>query len=113
MQYKSQLFGLGGALIFINHSAVGVLCSLICILATYESKPHRPGISLFRRGDRPADAASVSLKIAEPIPVNMCRFQSPDKYAAGPIRCLGNSCVCGRDNLAENLIFRDLQDQFV
>src|SRR5215470_8000828 len=107
MQYKSQLFGLGGALIFINHSAIGVLRSLVCVLTTYESKPHRPRIILCRRCDRPANAASVSLKIAEPVPVNMRRFQSPDKYAAGPIRCRGDRCFCGRDNPAESLIFRD------
>src|SRR5215467_7013144 len=105
VEHESQTIGLGGALVLENHSAIGILRSLGCILATHEGKSHRPRIIVGRRRDGSSQAASISVKVAEPIPVDMRRFQPTDKYAARPIRGFQDRRLCGRDDAGKGLVF--------
>src|SRR6516164_3476475 len=111
MQYKSQTIGVRGALVLENHPAIGILGALVRILATYESKSHRPWIVFCWRRDRATGAASIAVRIAETIPIDMCGFQAADEHTARPIRCFRDRRFRGCDNPGEAFVFRDFYNQ--
>ena len=85
MQDEIETFTLGSMLIVEDHSAIGVLRSLADILATDKRKPNRPVVIKCWSGAGSADAASITLRIHEAIPIDTRRFQATDKHAARPI----------------------------
>src|SRR5678815_5438796 len=74
------------ALILKDHPAIAIQLAFIEALAADEGKIDRPWIVRQRRGDRPADAATVPPSIGEAVPVNARRLEMPDQHARRPIR---------------------------
>ena len=75
-----------GALILKDHPAPGVEFAFINALAADKGEVDRPWIVQGRRGDRPADAATVPLCIGEAVPVDARRPEMTDQDARRPIR---------------------------
>src|SRR3954471_20884917 len=65
VENETELIGGRRALILKEHPAIPVEPAFIDALATDEGEIHRPRIVRQRRGDRPADAATVPLSIGE------------------------------------------------
>src|SRR5215471_4807814 len=63
VENETELIGRRRALILKDHPAIGVELAFIDALAADEGKVDRPWIVRRRRGDRPADAATVPLSI--------------------------------------------------
>src|SRR6266700_185523 len=74
------------ALILKDHPAIAVELAFIDALATDKGEMDRPWIVGQRRGDRPADAATVPLSIGEAVPVDTRRLEMTDQHARRPIR---------------------------
>src|SRR5882724_6779168 len=79
-------FGGRRALILKDHPAIAVELAFINALATDKGEIDRPWIVRQRRGDRPADAATVPLSIREAVPVDARRLEVTDQHARRPIR---------------------------
>src|SRR5436305_14404237 len=69
VENETELIGGRRALILEDHPAIGVELAFIHALAADKGEIDRPWIVRRRRGDRSADAATVSLLIGEAIPV--------------------------------------------
>src|SRR5262245_47965344 len=74
------------ALILKDHPAIAIELAFIEALAADEGEIHRPWIVRQRRGDRPADAATIPLFIGEAVPVDSRRLEMTDQHARRPIR---------------------------
>ena len=74
------------ALILEDHPAIAVELAFIEALTADERETDRPWIVRQRRGDRPADAATVPLSIGEAVPVDARRLEMTDQHARRPIR---------------------------
>src|SRR5579864_6363586 len=68
VENEPELIGGRRALILEDHPAIGVEFAFIDVLATDEGEIDRPWIVRQRRGERPADAATVPLSIGEAVP---------------------------------------------
>src|SRR5579864_8890649 len=90
MQHEPNSLRFGSVLILENHSAVRVLCSLVCILATYKYKTHGPSVVHVRRCNSPAHTAAETLGIGEAVPIHTAGLESSSQHAAGPVGCRGN-----------------------
>src|SRR3954470_12151066 len=65
VENETELIGGRRALILEDHPAIAIELAFIDALAADEGKIDRPWIVRQRRGDRPADAATVPLCIGE------------------------------------------------
>src|SRR6478735_11949345 len=83
---ETELLGGRRALILKDHPAIAVELAFVDALAADEGETDRPWIVRQRRGDRPADAATVPLSVGEAVPVNAGRFEMTDQHARRPIR---------------------------
>src|ERR1044071_1054945 len=83
---ETELIGGRGALILKDHPAIAIELAFIDVLAADEGEIDRPWIVRQRRGNRPADAAAVSLAIGEAIPVDARRLEMTDQHTRRPIR---------------------------
>src|SRR3954447_21329366 len=70
VEHETELIGGRRALILEDHPAIAVEPAFIDALAADEGEIHRPRIVRQRRGDRAANAATVSFSIREAIPVD-------------------------------------------
>ena len=86
VENKTKLIGGRRALILEDHSAIAVEPAFIDALAADKGEIDRPRIVRQRRGDRPADAATVPLSIGEAVPVDARRLEMTDQHARRPIR---------------------------
>src|SRR5262245_4496883 len=68
------------ALVLEDHPAIAVELAFIDALAADEGEIDRPWIVRQRRGDRPADAATVPLSIGEAVPVDARRLEVTDQH---------------------------------
>src|SRR5215469_14872280 len=86
MQDKSEAILFCGVFILEDHFPVGVLCSLVGILARHKSKAHWPRVihGWCRNGS--TDAAPIALAISEAVPVDSGRLQPAYKHPTGPVR---------------------------
>src|SRR4029434_4066506 len=76
VENETELIGGRDALILQDHPAIAVEPAFIDALAADEGEIDRPWIVRQRRGDRPADAATVPLSIGEPVPVDARRLET-------------------------------------
>src|SRR6185369_5300921 len=86
VEHETELIGGRRALILKDHPAIAVELAFIDILAADEGEIDRPWIVRQRRGDRPADAATVTLSIGEAVPIDARRLEMTDQHARRPIR---------------------------
>src|SRR5882672_3774009 len=86
VENKTELIGGRRALILKDHPAVAIELAFIDALAADKGEIDRPRIVRQRRGDRPADAATVPLSISEAVPVDSRRLEMTDQHARRPIR---------------------------
>src|SRR5215212_9056510 len=86
VENETELIGGRRALILKDHPAIAVELAFIQALAADKGEIDRPWIVRQRRGDRPADAATVSLSIDEAVPVDARRLEMTDQDARRPIR---------------------------
>src|ERR1043166_1073036 len=86
VENETELIGWRRALILKDHPAIAVELTFINALATDKGEIDRPWIVRERRGDRPADAATVPLSIGEAVPVDARRLEMTDQHARRPIR---------------------------
>src|SRR5437764_12700836 len=70
VENETELIGGRRALILKDHPAIAVELAFIKALAADKGEIDRPWIVRQRRGDRPADAATVPFSIGEAVPVN-------------------------------------------
>src|SRR5213075_2114899 len=70
VENETELIGGRRALVLKDHPAIAVELAFIDALAADEGEIDRPWIVRQRRGDRPADAATVPLSIGEAVPVD-------------------------------------------
>src|SRR6185503_19203696 len=84
---ETDLIGGSRALIIKDHPAIAVQLDFMDAPAADEGEIDRPWIVRQRRGDRPADAATVPLSIGEAVPVDTRRLEMTDQHARRPIRC--------------------------
>src|SRR6188472_278212 len=86
VENEPELIGGRRALILKDHPAIAVELAFVEALAADEREIDRPWIVRQRRGDRPADAATVPLSIGEAVPVDARRLEMTDQHARRPIR---------------------------
>ena len=86
VENETELIGGRRALILKDHPAIAVELAFIEALAADKGEIDRPWIVRQRRGDRPADAATVPLSIGEAVPVDARRLEMTDQHARRPIR---------------------------
>src|SRR6476660_377399 len=86
VENEPELIGGRRSLILKDHPAIAVELTFVEALAADEREIDRPWIVRQRRGDRPADAATVSLSIGEAVPVDARRLEMTDQHARRPIR---------------------------
>src|ERR1051325_9158348 len=75
VENETELIGGRRPLILKDHPAIAVELAFIKALAADKGEIDRPWIVRQRRGDRPADAATVPLLIGEAVPVDARRLQ--------------------------------------
>ena len=87
-EVENETESIGGrrALILKNHPAIAVELAFIHALAADKGEIDRPWIVRKRRGDRPADAATVPVSIGEAVPIDTRRLEMTDQHARRPIR---------------------------
>src|SRR3954452_20308177 len=86
VENETELIAGRRALVLKEHPAIAVEFAFIEALAADEGEIDRPWIVRQRRGDRPADAATVPLSIGEAVPVDARRLERADQHARRPIR---------------------------
>src|SRR5438874_867292 len=86
VENETELIGGRRALILKDHPAIAVELAFIIALAADKGEIDRPWIVRHRRGDRPADAATVPLAIGEAVPVDARRLEMTYQHACRPIR---------------------------
>src|SRR3954471_3129263 len=86
VENETELIGGRRGLILKDHPAIAVELAFIHVLAADKGEMDRPWIVRQRRGDRPADAATVPLSIGEAVPVDARRLEMTDQHARRPIR---------------------------
>src|SRR3954469_23083818 len=86
VENETELIGGPRALILKDHPAIAVELAFIHALAADEGEIDRPWFVRQRRGDRPADAATVGLSIGKAVPVDARRLEMTDQHARRPIR---------------------------
>src|SRR3984893_1578090 len=86
VENETELIGGRRVLILKDHPAIAVELAFINALAADKGEIDRPWIVRQRRGDRPADAATVPLSIGEAVPVDARRLEMTDQHARRPIR---------------------------
>src|SRR5215471_18619281 len=86
VENETELIGGHRALILKDHPAIAVELAFIDVLAADKGEMDRPWIVRQRRGDRPADAATIPLSIGEAVPVDARRLEMTDQHARRPIR---------------------------
>src|SRR4029077_16133996 len=96
------------ALILKDHPAIAVELAFINALAADKGEMARPWIVRQRRGDRPADAATVALSIGEAVPVDARRLEMTDQHARSPIRFRGDRRGRLGDDTPERIILGHL-----
>src|SRR5205085_10246338 len=79
VENETELIGGRRAFILEDHPAIAVELAFIEALAADEGEIDRPRIVRQRRGDRPADAATVSLSVGEAVPVDARRLEMTDQ----------------------------------
>src|SRR5215212_551232 len=99
------------ALIFEDHAAIGVELAFIDALAAYEGEVNRAWIVRPRRGDGPADAAAVALRVGEAIPVNAGRLEPSGEHPTRPVRRCRNYRRGVGDDAVKAFVLRDLDRQ--
>src|SRR4029079_922963 len=75
VENETELIGGRCALVLEDHPAIAVEPAFIDALAADEREIDRRWIVRGRRGDRPADAATVPLSIGEAVPVDTRRLE--------------------------------------
>src|SRR5882762_6074680 len=75
VENETELIGGRRALILEDHPAIAVELAFIQALATDKGEIDRPWIVRQRRGDGPADAATVGLSIGEAVQVDARRLE--------------------------------------
>src|SRR6516225_1821371 len=100
-------------LILKDHSAVGILSSLVGILTTHKCESHHSRIVVTRCRHCPADTAAVSVRIGKAVPIDFATLESAHHYATGPISRLRNRRFGKRDHLTEAFIFCNFQGKLV
>ena len=108
VENETELIGGRRALVLEDHPAIAVELALIDALAADEGETDRPRIVRERRGDRPADAAAVSLSIGEAVPVDARRLEMTDQHARRPIRFRGDRRGRLCDDPPERFVLGDL-----
>src|SRR5215471_1502426 len=86
VENETELIGGRRALILKDHPPIGVELAFINALAADKGEIDRPWIVRRRRGDRPADTATVPVAIGEAVPVDAPRLEMTDQHARRPIR---------------------------
>src|SRR5262245_50625990 len=86
VQNETELIGGRRALVLEDHPAIAVELAFVEALAADEGEIDRAWIVRQRRGDRPADAATVRLSIGEAVPVDARRLEMTDQHTRCPIR---------------------------
>src|SRR3954454_5856787 len=86
VEHETELIGRRRALILEDHPAIAVELSFIDALTADEGEIDRAWIVRQRRGDRPADTATVPLCIGEAVPVDARRLEMTAQHARRPIR---------------------------
>src|SRR5207342_48301 len=92
VENETKLIGGRRALILKDHPAIAVELAFIQALAADKGEIDRPWIVRQRRGDGPADAATVSLSIGKAVPVDVRRPEMTDQHARRPIRFRRDRC---------------------
>src|SRR5579864_741978 len=85
MQHETELICFCSALVFKNHSSIGVLSALGHVLATDERERYGPRIVTAWRGYRSADATAIAVFVREAVPIHSCWPQPANEPAAGPV----------------------------
>src|SRR5215469_11126363 len=111
VETETELIGARRALILKDHPAIGVELAFIHALAADKGEIDRPRIVRQRRGDRPADAATVPLPVGEAVPVDARRLEMTDQHARGPIRFRGDRRGRLSDDPAERIILGNLDGE--
>src|SRR5260370_1268545 len=109
--YSNQAWFAPTLLVFEDHPAVGVLGTLVHVLAAHERELHRAAVVVARRRDGAAHAAAVPLLVGEPVPVDARRPEAAHESAAGPVRFRGDRGRGRRDDVTERLVFGHLDGQ--
>ena len=78
VQHKCEPVRPHSSFVLENHSPIGVLGSLVGVLAAHKGEAHRPRIVNRRCCDSPADAAAASLSIRKAVPIHVGRHESTD-----------------------------------
>ena len=107
-----MLLRFGSALVFEDHSAVGVLRALVRILATDKNKTNRSHVVHIGRGHCAAHAAATTFGIGEAVPVDTAGLEPAHQHAARPVGCGGSRSRGRRHYTSELLIFGDFNIQF-
>src|SRR5215472_866169 len=108
MEHEFQSLVFLGPLVFENHSPIGILCSLIGILAGHKGKPHRPRVLICRSHNGSPNPTSVTVFIREAIPVRASRLQSSGQHPASPVRGFRDRSLCRGADMVERFVFCDL-----
>src|SRR5262245_7943941 len=108
VENETELIGGRRALVLEDHPAIAVELAFIDALAADEREADRPWVVRHRRGDRPADAATVPLSIGEAVPVDARRLEMTDQHARRPIRFRGDRRGRLCDDPPEGLILGNL-----
>src|SRR3954463_12200485 len=80
VENETELIGGRRALILEDHSAIAVEPAFIDALAADEGEIDRPWIVRQRRGDRPANAATIPRFIGEAVPVDARRLEMTNQH---------------------------------
>ncbi len=111
VKHEAELLVCRRALVFVNHAPIGILRTLIRILATDKCEARWARVDFCRRRDGAADAAAIAMRIDEAIPVDRCGSEAANEYARGPVRSSREGRMSRRNYPMERLIFRDLNLQ--
>ncbi len=108
VQDEGQPLVSGRALVLPDHTAIGVLSSLIHALTRNEREGYRARIVEAWSCDRAAHPATAAVGIGEAIPIDGARFQPAHQHASSPVGGPGDRHQCRGDNACEITIFRNL-----
>ena len=113
MKHEAEPVLFSSALVFEDHSPVGVLGSMVGILAGDKGKAHWPSIVICRGCTGSPHSSAIAIFIREAIPVRARWFQTTSQHSASPVRGFGNRCLRSRNDPVEGFIFGDLDPEFI